>query len=190
MAKPQPRPWTLEEFLAWEQTQEDKFELVDGVVFAMAGGTAAHSTIAVNVISALRQKLRGSPCRPYNGDMKVVGEYFSAYPDVSICCSPPRGRETVIREPVVVIEVLSSSTRDRDQGSKRINYQRIETLQHYVLIDAERCWVETMSRDGLGWRSQTLENMDDTVALTAIGVELGTSDIYADVDFEQRLRRG
>lgn len=183
MAKPQRKPWTVQEFLAWEETQPEKFEMVDGIVFAMAGGTANHATIAVNVASALHQKLRGSACRTYNSDMKIVGEHFSAYPDVSVTSSPPRGRETVVREPVVIVEVLSASTRDRDLGSKRTNYQQIDRLQHYLVIDAETCRVEAIPRDGNGWRSQTFERMEDAIDLAAVGGKLGLAEMYADVEF-------
>jgi Uma2 family endonuclease len=189
MAKPQPRPWTLEEFLAWEQTQEDKFELVDGVVFAMAGGTGAHATIAVNVIGFLFQRLQGGRCRPYNSDMKVVGEFFSAYPDVSVSCPPVDDQESAMRYPTVIVEVTSSSTKDRDLGSKWANYREIASLQHYLLIDQDRCAVELRTRDGKSWRFDLYDSMDDQVELSAIAVRLAVSEIYMGVKVGGQRRK-
>jgi len=189
MAKPQPKPWTLDEFLAWEQRQTDKFELVGGMVFAMAGGTAAHSRITANVLTALSAGLRGTGCEAYTSDMKIVADYFSAYPDVSVCCSPVADEAVTIHDPVLLVEVLSSSTRDRDLRMKFESYGEIPSLKYYMLIDQERCWVELRSRDEGEWRSHVCDALDEAIELPALGVTLAVSDIYARVTVRQRPAR-
>jgi Uma2 family endonuclease len=186
MAKPQPKPWTLDDFLAWEASQEDKFELIDGIIYAMAGGTVAHATIAVNLLGLLSQKLRGTGCRPFTSDMKVIGEYFSAYPDVSVVCSRLDDQEITIDKPVVVAEVTSSSTRPLDIGPKWESYREIPALQHYLLIDQDRCRVEPRSRDGAEWRIRICESPTDEIELSAINVAMTVAELYENVSLPRR----
>jgi Uma2 family endonuclease len=183
MARPQPKPWTLERFLAFEESEPDKFELIDGVVFAMAGGTAAHARLAVKVQSALERAVRGSSCEVFNSDMKVVAEHFSAYPDASVVCSPVHNEATAIDAPVVVVEVVSLSTSKRDYGSKSVNYREIESLQHYVLIEQDRLHVEVFSRESQGWRTTIYEKLTDKIELAAIGASIGLAEIYEGTRF-------
>jgi Uma2 family endonuclease len=183
MAKPQPKPWTLQEFLAWEESEPDKFELVDGVVFAMAGGTAAHARLAVNTQTALHRAVEGGPCQVFNSDMKVVAEHFSAYPDASVVCTPVLDEATTLEAPVVIVEVLSSSTSSRDYGSKWRNYREIESLQHYVLIAQDRRYIELMSRENGGWHTTIHQQPNDTIELRAIGARFTLAELYEGTRF-------
>jgi Uma2 family endonuclease len=105
------RHQTLEEFLAWEREQSERYERVSGVIRMMTGGTLDHNRITLNVADALRQRLRGSKCEVFVNDVKVVtpaGDVM--YPDVVVACGDLPGKATVADAPVVIVEILSEST--------------------------------------------------------------------------------
>ena len=90
----------------------------------------------------------------------------------------------MIETPVVVVEVLSESTAERDHGRKRWAYQTIPSLRHYLLIDQNEPAAEVASRDDDGsWRSVVHRGLDDRVQLEALGVEIGLDEIFARVTF-------
>jgi Uma2 family endonuclease len=147
-------PMTADEFLAWDTTQTIKHEFVRGEVFAMAGAHEAHVTATMNVAMALRQHLKGSPCRTFLTDMKLRVEAADAfyYPDVMVTCSAADAADPLIkREPVLVVEVLSPSTAANDRGEKFAAYRLLPTLQEYLLVDpaARRCDLYRRGADGL-----------------------------------------
>jgi Uma2 family endonuclease len=98
---------SLDEFLAWEREQPERYEYAGGVVTMMTGGSAAHVTIALNLVIALRHALRGTGCRPFASDMKVIANDTARYPDISVTCHPVGDRDDNISHPVLVIEVIS-----------------------------------------------------------------------------------
>ncbi len=103
--------WTLGEFLPWEENQPAKYELVDGEPRLMTGGTQAHHLIGLNIVAALRDRLRGSPCRPWGSDLRVItGTGNSRYPDALIDCGGFQPISHNTSAPAVVFEVLSRST--------------------------------------------------------------------------------
>src|SRR5438876_5902210 len=156
MSNPPRRPWTLHEFLAWEELQPDKWELVDGMAWAMAGGTQAHARIPGNVFAAFHAATRGGPCATFASDLKIVAPDFAAYPDVSVVCGNLRDELTVAENRLVVVEVLSRSTRDRDYGAKWLAYQKIPSLRYYVLIDQEQRRIDVLTPEPSGWRATIL----------------------------------
>lgn len=147
-------PMTAADFLAWDATQTVKHEFVRGEVFAMAGAHEAHVTATMNIGMALRQHLKGSPCRTFAADMKLRVEAADAffYPDVFVTCSDADAADPLIkREPVLVVEVLSPSTAADDRGEKFAAYRGLPTLQEYLLVDpaARRCDLYRKGVDGL-----------------------------------------
>lgn len=100
------------------------------------------------------------------------------YPDVMVVCSPVEPSADQVRDPVVIVEVLSRTTGDRDRGAKWIAYRELPPLQHYVLIDQSRRFVEVYSRDGAGWSLTLYAPPLQTVPLPTIGVELELEEIY------------
>lgn len=131
-------PMTAEDFLAWDRLQPERWEFVAGEVFAMTGATAPHVMVAGNVYMALRQHLRGTPCRTYINDIKLRVEASNAYyyPDVMVTCSATDAQDPLIqREPTLLVEVLSPSTASYDRGGKFHAYRTLPTLREYLLID-------------------------------------------------------
>ena len=127
---------SLDEFLAWEREQPERYEYAGGVATMMTGGSLDHSTIASNLWTALRDGLRGSACRAFRGDTKIIANNSIRYPDLSVTCTPVRGDEDTVLEPVLVVEVISPSTEREDRGRKKFDYFATPSI-HVQVPDAE-----------------------------------------------------
>jgi Uma2 family endonuclease len=130
---------TAEEYLKGEETADCKHEYQNGGVWAMAGATDNHVTIAGNLFVLLKQQLKNSPCRTYISDMKVQVEKADAYfyPDVMVTCNPKDQTNTLYKQhPLFIAEVLSPSTEGFDRGNKFNANRQLDCLQTYWLIDA------------------------------------------------------
>lgn len=184
---PLKRPMTAADFLAWEATQTVKHEFVRGEVFAMAGAGKAHVAVSLNVAMALRQHLRGSPCSTFiaNTKLRVEAADVYYYPDVMVTCSAADAADPMtVREPTLVVEVLSPSTAAHDRGDKFAACRQLPTLREYVLIDplTRRCDV---FRKGAGegegglWVLHPFEPPQG-LQLASVGL-----DVPADVLWEQ-----
>lgn len=141
------------DYLDWEARQPVKHEYLMGEVFAMAGAGDAHVTVALNVASLLKSHLRGTPCRVYIADMKLRVAEADAffYPDVFVTCDTrDHGSELFKTHARLVVEVLSESTAGFDRGKKFACYRRLESLQEYVIIDADARAVDVFRRDASG----------------------------------------
>lgn len=185
---------TVDDYLAGEAVSPVKHEYVDGEVFAMAGATEAHATIALNVAAMLRSHVRGRPCRVYIADMKLEVAPARAYyyPDVFVTCDPADAAETLAKQGArVIVEVLSESTEGYDRGGKFASYRQLPSLEEYVLIDSRSRAVEVFRRHPDGWILQPVPE-NGQLALRAIGFECSMDAIYEDVvldpDVGERLR--
>jgi len=177
-------PLTLEQFRAFERSAASKHEFVDGVVYAMAGGTAAHNRVAANVIAAVGVAFRGRRCSVFTSDQRVVNaDGTSCYPDVSALCGEPAFSDDVQDEllnPSVIFEILSDSTEAYDRGEKFTRYSSSPTLQEYILIDPRRVRIETFTRENDGWKLRRF-GRNDTVPIKSVGIELSVADVYENV---------
>ena len=186
VANPERQYMTPQEYLEWEERQDIKYEYVNGEVYAMTGGTLPHTTIALNLASALKSHLRGSSCRVNMADAKVgVSEKGSFhYPDVMVSCDE-RDRQAIkfLLYPCLIVEVLSPSTEGYNRGSKFYQYRRIQTLKEYVLIDAEKISVECFRLNEKGiWELHPYEEGDE-VNLTSVDFHFPISLVYEDIQF-------
>ena len=175
-----------QEYLEWEERQEIKYEYIDGEVFAMTGGTLPHTTIALNLASALKIHLRGSECLPFMADAKVgvseKGPFH--YPDVVVSCDE-RDKQAIefLQYPCLIVEVLSPSTEAYDRGTKFTRYRRIQTLQEYVLIDAEKIGLDCFRLNDRGlWELHPYEEGDE-VHLTSVHFHFPISLVYENIQF-------
>jgi Uma2 family endonuclease len=175
-----------EAYLIAEAQSSVKHEYIDGQVYAMAGASDAHVTIAGNFFTLLRNHLRGSKCRVFISDMKARIEALNIYyyPDVLVTCDErDRTESTLKRYPKVIIEVLSSSTEAFDRGDKFLDYQHIETLEEYVLISTTRQRVDCFRRNAEGlWVMQSY-SLGQILSLSSLQFETNLEALYEDVEF-------
>src|SRR5690606_25074032 len=168
----------LEEFLEWESLQEVRYELVDGLVRAMSGGTADHNTIVLNLVAGLRAATRGGGCRVFAETMKVIVGGAVMYPDVVVTCARVEPKADSVSEPVLIIEVLSRSTHEIDRGRKWLAYQQIESLRQFVLVSQDQARVEIFGRTDQGWSYVVVTGLAATVTLEPGTRETTLADIY------------
>jgi len=190
MAEAARRRWSVEAFLAWQESQAERYELVDGEPRLMAGASNVHDDIVVNLLTELRTRTRGGPCRPFTGDGAVETRPGQIRrPDVGLDCGRRDPRARIASEPRLVVEVLSPSTRDFDAFEKLEEYKQIETIEAVLLVEPNRPLVAVWSRNADGaWQRSTVEGLESTVALPALEVTLSLAAIYADVAFAQEPR--
>jgi Uma2 family endonuclease len=180
-----PKRLTLGEFLAWEERQPAKHEYRDGAVFAMAGASDDHGQIIMNLSAIIRPRLRGSRCRAYANDMKVVAPFpASRYPDFIVTCDERDSKVKLQKKhPKLIIEVLSSSTESVDKGDKLDEYQTIAELEEYVLIDSRKPYVRIFRRNGEKLETSP-PSITGPITLESLNLTLSFAEIYEDVEFE------
>lgn len=171
-----------EKYLQGEILSETKHEYLEGKVYAMAGASRNHERIAGNVFGEIRNWLKNSPCEPFASDMKVKAGSNFFYPDVMVVCEETNPHEYYTQSPVIIIEVLSKSTRKTDETTKRVAYFNIATLQEYVLIEQDIVDVEICRRNK-GWMSEHFF-LGDELCFESIGLTLTVEEIYARVENE------
>ena len=173
------------DYLKHEQSSPDKHEYVAGEVFAMAGASKRHGTLALNAAISLRQHLRGKACGVWMADMKVRVRVDSAYyyPDVVVTCDQADlgadAPKDFLEAPKLVVEVLSESTEPVDRREKLLSYRRLPCLEEYVLIDQNRPWVEVFRRTPAGW-TQDIYEAGEVARLDSVGLILPMADLYVD----------
>ena len=183
------RNFTVEEYLQMEEYSNLKHEYYMGEIFAMSGAKPDHNTIVVNLIIALGMKLRGSSCQVFNGDQRVHIEETGlfTYPDASLVCGEPvfwKNDEMNLTNPVVIVEVLSPSTKGYDRGKKFSLYKRLKSIQEYVLIDSHCVFVEQWVKPpGGDWIARKYDRLDDQFVIEKAAVSLSLADIYDKVRF-------
>ncbi|MFZ1538777.1 MAG: Uma2 family endonuclease [Chromatiaceae bacterium] len=169
------------DYLASESQASVKREFVAGEVYAMAGATARHNRIALNVATRLDAATRGTSCEVFMADMKVKVEAHRTfyYLDVLLACEPGDDQPLYRTHPCLIVEVLLPATAGIDEWEKWHHYRDIPTLRHYLLIDAESRQVRMLTRAGADWLEQTLAEGDTlTLSCGPVRLELGLDEIY------------
>jgi len=172
---------SVAEFLAWEETQELRWEFDGLAPVAMTGGTEAHEVIQLNLTAALNARLRGTPCRAYGSNVKIKVAERIRYPDAFVVCTPVVPRGTVRDDPVVVFEILSASTAHIDRVEKMREYWDAPSIQRYVLIEQEAISATAYVRDAGRWSGRVLW-AGDVLPLPEIGIELPLEELYVGLD--------
>ena len=182
------KKWTEEEYLEIERAALDKYEYYQGEIFAMAGAGNRHNIIFRNVYGDLAYKTKGKSCRPYGSDLRVhiPENSLYTYPDISFFCGDLgnylyKGDDTFVG-PVIIIEILSPSTKHYDRGQKFELYKDILALKEYILIDSESIYVEVFHKDEQSaWQAEVHDQIEQILSLTSIGLSVSLKDIYADM---------
>ena len=177
---------SVEEFLALEAASDVKHEYFDGEAFAMAGGSARHSQIAVNLSAGLHAAALERGCNVYSSDLMVFCPTgLRTYPDVSVVCEQPRfedDRELTLLNPLVVVEVLSETTEAYDRGRKFENYQSIPSLREVALVAQDRAHVDHFARRDDGrWVLTSHSGLTGSVEFPALACAVPMAAFYAGV---------
>ncbi|HEV7503304.1 MAG TPA: Uma2 family endonuclease [Thermoanaerobaculia bacterium] len=185
----QQKPYlTATEYLAIERQADTRSEYLDGEMFAMAGTSLAHSTIAGNLIGELRQQVKKQPCRVCPSDLRVhiptTGLY--TYPDVVVVCGEPKLEDDqfdTLLNPTLIIEVLSPNTEAYDRGKKFEHYRSIDSLAEYLLVSQTEPRIEQYLRqDGGRWLFTAVAGLESRITLSSIQCELSLAEVYDKVD--------
>jgi len=184
--------YTPEEYLELEEKALYKSEYRNGEIIPMTGGTTNHNQIALNFASSLLYVIRGKKYRVFIGDVRLwIPEYREyTYPDVIVTDGKPiyAGKNnTTVTNPLLIVEVLSKSTKNYDQGDKFTFYRSIPQFKEYVLVEQNQYQVMHYSKTNEGeWIFREYKSEDDIVKLQHLDFELSLVDIYQDVNFEDR----
>lgn len=185
LAKKQNNLISVEEYLTGELMAETKHELIDGYVYAMVGTSGNHQRIAINILVEFKSHLKNQSCEPFGSDMKVkVGSNFF-YPDVIVDCHFDESEPYFTETPVIIVEVLSKTTRRTDRTTKLSNYLKIPSLQEYVMVEQDYVDVEVLRRKD-GWFSKHYY-LGDEVTFESIGLTASVEAIYDRVHNEDVL---
>jgi Uma2 family endonuclease len=185
----QTRRYTPEEYLELEEKADYKSEYRDGEIVPMTGGTTNHNELSLNLASTLKLSLKHKDYKVYMGDVRLwIPRYqLYTYPDIMVIQGQPiyeRKVKTTITNPQVIVEVLSKSTQNYDQGDKFTYYRSIPTLREYVLIDQVQFRVMQYAKtDTENWILTETEGETSTLSFSAIAFDLSFSDLYEGVDF-------
>lgn len=182
-------PISPEEYLIREDKAQEKSEFIDGYVVSMAGTSVPLERISRNLVSELHFSLKNKSSEVFSSEVKVAIGHKKAfyYPDAMVVCgdlSYARGRNDMIDNPILIIEIISPESEIRDRGEKFLSYQTLPSLQEYVLISQNQVNVEIFSKDEKGWRYNRYSDLDGKIAFQSVGVEVALRDLYDRVEME------
>lgn len=172
------------DYLEAERLAIEKHEYHKGEIFAMSGASIAHNKIAMNTSVDIATKLKGKKCQPYGSDLRIhiPKNTLYTYPDISIVCGEIETTDDkfdTVTNPSVIIEILSSTTRNYDKGEKFTLYREIDSLQEYILIDSERIMVEKFIRNAdKSWQLTEYKTIEQSFSIETVGIEMQLTDIY------------
>jgi predicted adenylyl cyclase CyaB len=177
--------FTEEEYLEMERASFEKHEYYKGEIFAVAGASDRHNVIFSNLFGALAHQLKGTKCRPYGSDMRlhIPENSLYTYPDISITCKENMEFPETdnARNPAVIIEILSKSTKSYDRGEKFGLYRDIPTLKEYILVDSDKIRVEVFRINNTGhWELEEFKKREDVLTIQAVQFSISLTEIYED----------
>jgi Uma2 family endonuclease len=183
--------YTLLEYLEREERSVNKHEYHNGKIIPMAGGKFKHNAIASNTMAALKYIVKPLPKNFWviNSDQKIYIESFdrSVYPDALVVCEEPQyweNREDLIVNPLLIVEVLSKSTRSFDKGTKFMLYETLPSFREYILIEQKKPLVESWFRENANnWNKINESALDKSILLRSLGVSIPLADIYDKIIF-------
>ena len=180
---------TVEEYLAWEETNIEKHEYIDGEVRCKSGAKAKHNRIMMNLAIAIGRQLDDSECYLLSSEMRVkAGVSRFLYPDLSAVCGEAlydKDNEMELLNPVFVIEVTSSSSMEYDRNDKSRFYFEVPSIRAYLVIDQHRVFADLYSRQDSGWDVQDFTSLSDVIPLPSLDCELPLAQIYRGISFRE-----
>ncbi|MEM8637508.1 MAG: Uma2 family endonuclease [Cyanobacteria bacterium P01_G01_bin.54] len=173
-----------QDYLELERNSQHRHEYRYSLVYAMAGGTDNHDRLIFNILKAIDSRLGDTACRFYSGNVKVnYADDFYYYPDAFVTCDDRDKQDRYIkRHPKLIVEVLSKSTRNFDQGDQFTDYKKIAALEEYVLIEQDKQQLECYRRQADNtWKAFTY-GVGEQVRFESIGLEVAIAQLYQGLD--------
>ncbi|WP_394753587.1 Uma2 family endonuclease [Crenothrix sp.] len=174
------------EYLVTEPDSEVRREYINGQLYAMAGGSANHNILSGNIFGEFRNHLKGTPCVTFMSDIKVPLKVSSGnnyvYPDVLVDCSKIEGKSYFSNSPLLIVEVLSKSTRKRDLTTKLLRYINLPSLLEYVVVEQDFVQIHVF-RKKTDWKDE-FYFLGDSITFESIALTLSVADIYDRVENE------
>ena len=173
---------SVEDYLRGEKISHIKHEYINGQVVAMAGASLKHNIISANIFALLWNHLKDKSCFPLSSDMLLeTSSTQYRYPDVMVVCDNDSSEDDYIRKnPLIIIEVLSKTTRKKDKVEKRKEYLALSSLQEYILIEQDFAEIDVQQRSE-NWRS-SYYYLGDQITLKSVDITLSVEDIYQRID--------
>lgn len=195
MAQPvNDRLYSVEEYLLLENLNLEKHEYFHGEIYQMSGGSPEHGLVIGNTIITLGIALRGKSCRVFSSEVliRVQTRNHYSYADASVVCGRPEYEQIVnnrmLTNPELIVEVLSPSTENYDQGTKFQLYKNIPSFRDYLLIDSRKIYVLHYQKiDSNTWQEKTYTRLEDVINLENFGVNITVKDLYDEVELEPEL---
>ncbi len=171
---------TQDEFVVWCLSQDERYELVDGVPQMMTGARKAHDRVVRRAMFLLARQLSGGPCEPFSDDIAVFipnGQVRRA--DVVVDCGQYDGDDLHAAKPTLVVEVLSRSTRQMDLLRKTAEYKTIPSMHYILLLDPDEVVAIFHHRlTDEHWTESPLIGRDTEIPMPEINVSLTLGDFY------------
>ena len=181
--------YTPEEYWELEEKSEFRNEYIQGEIKPVAGGTPNHNEIAGNFYTFLKLALRGKGYKVFMTDLRLWIPPYNVYtyPDIMVIKGQPvlqNNRNDTVINPLLIVEVLSKSTKNYDQGDKFDYYRSIPEFSEYILVDQYRYYVKQFAKadDGRWWLSE-YQDEDDSLSFASLDDEIKLSDIYREIEF-------
>ena len=179
------RPMSVAEFLRWEDGTDARYELVGGFPVAMAPPAEAHRILATRLASRIDGALAGG--RPCNAQIEAgvmrpdrADSYYIA--DIAATCTPnERGRQA-IKEPILIVEILSPGTERHDRLTKVPVYRGIDSVEEILLIDSESIYAEVLRREGDRWITVLVRGPDAVLGLSCVDLSVAMTELYDGIE--------
>jgi Uma2 family endonuclease len=183
----------VEEYLATEELAETKHEYIDGWVRAMTGATVRHNQVTINCLYFFLRALDGKRCQPFHSDMKLrICDQQNTrfyYPDLQVICESNAPSDQFQDTPILIVEVLSPSTRQYDLDEKLNAYLSIPSLQWYVILEQHQPSAIVMRRTEKGFLREVYEGLQAIIDLPELGCSLPLGEVYRNVEFTPTMVR-
>jgi Uma2 family endonuclease len=194
MAEAALKGMTVDEFLRWEDGTDTRYQLVDGYIIAMAPPMPAHGRLAARLAGAIDAALRTRlPCfvQSEAGIVRSDRNDICYVADLAVSCVPLRAEDRLIKEPILIVEVLSPSTAAFDRQTKVADYRRISSVQEILLIDSESVFADILRRDGERWITEIVQGPAATLTLGSVPLSIPMAELYEGIPLpEPRAGRG
>ena len=182
----EPRYYTLSEYIRREEHSEGLHEYYNGIIIKLPMAKGPHNTIIMNLGTVLNNAIEANDknYRVMGGQQAVYLSRLnlSLYPDVLVVTETPvyfDKNEVLLINPILIIEVLSRSTKSYDRIEKFTKYKTLESLREYVLVDQKMCYVESRFREEPNlWRDTIVQDMSSSIYLKSIDCTIDIEKIY------------